>query len=155
MDDVFYKSKLKNFISENNIKTEHIVFEHTCHTVTDAAKAVGTTGDSFIKSVVFIGDNRVIVGIVLGNHRASSSRLKKHLGIGELDVATPEQVLEKTGYPVGGVPPFGYNAEFFIDPKVLEKDFIYGGGGSSRALTKVSPKEIIRVTNAETTRIRK
>ena len=152
MDD--YESKLKQFISENNIKAEHIIFEQTCHTVKDAAEAVGTNESNFIKSVVFLSGNETIIGIVLGNYRASSSRLKKHTGL-EIEVATPEQVLKATGYPVGGVPPFGYKAQFFLDQKVMDKEEVYGGGGSPRALTKITPKEIRRVTNAEIIRVRK
>ena len=149
-----YENKLKKFISKNNIRAEHLVFEQSCHSVADAAAAVGTSEDAFIKSVIFISGNRTIVGIVTGDTRASSSRLKKHLGT-ELVIASPEHVLEATGYPVGGVPPFGYDAIFYIDPKVMEKEEVYGGGGSSRALTKVAPNEIMRITNAEVKRVRK
>jgi Cys-tRNA(Pro)/Cys-tRNA(Cys) deacylase len=155
MDDAFYESRLKKFLSDNDIKAEHIVFQQTVHTVADAARAVGTTPDSFIKSVVFISGGKTLVGIVTGDTRASSSRLMKHTGISGLVVATPEQVLERTGYPVGGVPPFGYDARFFMDPGVLEKDQVYGGGGSSRSLTRISPREILRINGAKITRVRK
>ena len=101
-----------------------------------------------------ISGPRTFVCIVPGDTRASTSRLSKHLGT-EVEVATPGQVLERTGYPVGGVPPFGFEAQFFMDPKVLEKAEVYGGGGSDRSLTRIEPKEIVRVTSAEVTRVRK
>lgn len=155
MDDEFYEKKLKRFISINNIKAEHLVFEQSCHSVADAAKAVGTSEDSFIKSVVFVSGERTIVAIVPGDTRASSSRIMKQIGLKEIYIANPEQILERTGYPIGGVPPFGYQAEFLIDPKVTEKREIYGGGGSSRALVRVSPEEIVKANSASNTRIRK
>jgi len=71
------------------------------------------------------------------------------------DVATPEQALEKTGYPVGGTPPFGYEAIFLIDDKVMEKDVVYAGGGTPNALVKISTKELQKANGGEIARIRK
>jgi len=92
---------------------------------------------------------------VLGLHRASAERVAKALGIERPDIATPEQALEKTGYTVGGTPPFGYEATFLIDTMVMEKDMVYAGGGTPNALLKISPKEIQRINHGVVTRVRK
>jgi prolyl-tRNA editing enzyme YbaK/EbsC (Cys-tRNA(Pro) deacylase) len=53
-----------------------------------------------------------------------------------------EQILERTGYPCGGVPSFGFNATFLIDKKVMEKEFVYTSGGSENSLIRISAKEL-------------
>jgi len=65
------------------------------------------------------------------------------------------EILEKTGYPCGGTPSFGYEAKFLIDPKVIEKGVVYSGGGSENALVKISPAEIKKANNGIVVRIRK
>jgi prolyl-tRNA editing enzyme YbaK/EbsC (Cys-tRNA(Pro) deacylase) len=155
MSDAAFEARLKKFISGNHVRAEQIILSQTSHTVADAAKALNCSEDDIIKSVVFVSGPRTVVGIVLGNCRASSTVLMKHLDLKELEVATPEQVLERTGYPVGGVPPLGFEAQFYVDELVMEKAVVYSGGGSPRAILKIPPEEIMRVTSAEVLRIRK
>ena len=90
-----------------------------------------------------------------GEDRASTSRIGEALNIDRPRVATPEEILEKTGYPCGGVPSFGYKAIFLIDPKVMEKETLYTSGGSENSLVKISAKELQRANNGRIARIRK
>lgn len=53
--------------------------------------------------------------IYLYGLQACSPRAQK-IGKG---LATPGEILEKTGYPCGGTPSFGYQAMFLVDPKVM------------------------------------
>ena len=101
------------------------------------------------------GTGRLIVGIVKGEDRVSTSRVARVLNTEGVRTATPEEILEKTGYPCGGTPSFGYPAIFLVDQKVFEMEFVYTGGGSERSLVKIRPTEIIRGNRAEVVRIRK
>jgi prolyl-tRNA editing enzyme YbaK/EbsC (Cys-tRNA(Pro) deacylase) len=151
-----YEQKLQDYIKKNKIKAEHLTFKQSCHSVADAAKAVNANPDDFIKSMCVVdSQGYLIVAIVRGEDRASTKRVSKALNIKRPEIANPKQILEKTGYPVGGVPPFGYNARFLIDPKVMEKEYIYGGGGSPKALTKISPLEMKKGNKGKIIRIRK
>ena len=69
--------------------------------------------------------------------------------------AAPREVLDLTGYPCGGTPAFGFDATYLVDPRVLEREFVYTGGGSETSLVKISPGEMLRVNSGEVTRIRK
>jgi len=126
---------------------EQLVFERSVHTVKEAAKALNAKPSDFVKSVVLLSGDRVIVAIVPGDERVSPKRVGEALGLPTPRLATPSEVLRYTGFPAGGVPPFGYPARVLIDPGVLEKEFVYGGGGSARSLLKIRPTELARVTN--------
>jgi len=77
-----YEEKLKGFIAEHNIEAEHLSFEQSCHSVEDAAKAVGADPDQFVKSICMTDDDsELIVAIVKGEDRASTKRVAKALGI--------------------------------------------------------------------------
>ncbi len=141
---------------KNGIEGEHHTFSKSCHSVAEAAAAAGVTPEDFVKSICMVdGEERLIVGIVKGEDRASTSRVSKALNVSAVRTATPDEVFEKTGYPCGGTPSFGYPARFFVDPKVMEKEFVYMGGGSETSLVKIKPSEIIKGNGGEVLRIRK
>jgi hypothetical protein len=72
-----------------------------------------------------------------------------------LRLETPAEILEKTGYLCGGIPSFGYQAMFLIDPKVMERKIVFTGGGSENALVKIRTEELIRANQGTILRIRK
>ncbi len=151
-----YEDKLRGFVAENGIQAEVISFAQSTHSVEEAADAVGADPEDFVKSIcmVTMGD-KLVVAIVKGEHRASTSRVAQAWGIPKPRVAKPDEILELTGYPVGGTPAFGYEATFLMDPKVLEKEKVYSGGGSGNALTYMSTEEMKRVSAAQMARVRK
>jgi prolyl-tRNA editing enzyme YbaK/EbsC (Cys-tRNA(Pro) deacylase) len=124
--------------------------------VQDAADSLGADIDDIIKNICLIDSkNRFIIGIVMGKHRVSTSRVAKFLNIESVRTATPEEILQYSGYPVGGVPSFGFDAIFLMDKKVMEKETIFSSGGSQTSLIKVSTKAMQRATHAHILRIRK
>ena len=152
----FYEEKLKAFMKEKGIDGDHLTFSRSCHSVAEAAAAANVTPEDFVKSICMVdGEERLIVGIVKGEDRASTSRVSKALNVSAVRTATPDEVFEKTGYPCGGTPSFGYPARFLVDPKVMEMEFVYMGGGSESSLVKIKPSEIIKGNGGEVLRIRK
>ena len=147
--------RLKKIIGAEGINAEQIIFEAPVRTVDESAKALHAKYDDFVKSIVFYRDEMIIVAIVLGADRVDRAKVSAAMGITGLKLASPEETLEKTGYPAGGVPPFGFEAVFLIDSRVMQKDFVYSGGGSHNALLKISPNEIIRASKGRVADIAK
>jgi prolyl-tRNA editing enzyme YbaK/EbsC (Cys-tRNA(Pro) deacylase) len=151
-----YHDRLLSYIAGHHIECEHLVFERSTHSVAEAAEAAGVTPQDFIKSICMLAkDGRVVVSIVKGEDRADRQAVQQLLGLSKLGVASPDEMLEKTGFPAGGTPPFGFEAIFVMDERVLEKEIVYGGGGSDRALIRITPREMQRANGAHIARIRK
>lgn len=151
-----YEEKIKQYIKDNNIKAEHLVFQQSCHSVADAAKAVNANPEDFVKNICIIDSkNNLIVAIVKGENKVDLNKISKLLNIERPRMATPDEILEKTKYPCGGTPSFGYHATFLIDEQVMEKEFVYSGGGSENSLIKVSTKELQKANNGKILKIRK
>jgi prolyl-tRNA editing enzyme YbaK/EbsC (Cys-tRNA(Pro) deacylase) len=55
-----------------------------------------------------------------------------------------------TGFEIGGVPPIGHisRVPIVVDRSVLEHDLVYGGGGDEGHMLEITPKDIVRLTNA-------
>jgi Cys-tRNA(Pro)/Cys-tRNA(Cys) deacylase len=150
-----YEEKIKSYIRKNKIEAELLRFNQSTHSVSEAAEAVGADSEDFVKSICMIGPREeLIVAIVKGDDRASTTRVAKALNIDRPRIANPKEMLEKSGYPAGGTPAFGYDAIFLMDPKVMEKELVYSGGGSVQALILMSPSEMQETNNAKVARIR-
>jgi prolyl-tRNA editing enzyme YbaK/EbsC (Cys-tRNA(Pro) deacylase) len=155
-----YEDKLKKYIRDNNVVAEHLSFNQSCHSVAEAALAAGVDAKDFVKSICMIDSNdSLIVGIVKGEDRVSISQTEKILSQEisniKLRLANPEEMLERTGYPCGGTPGIGYVAKFLIDTRVMDKEYVYMGGGSEQSLVKISTKELQKANNSKIVRLRK
>lgn len=156
MRDQEYEKKLRDYITSRSIQAEHITFANCCHSVEEAAEAAGTDPGNIIKSICMLTpENRLVVAIVMGTDRVSTKKVAAALETGRPRMATPDEILELTGYPCGGTPSFGYEATFIVDPAVLDRDMVYSGGGSEYSLTKIPAREILRVNNAQVIKVRK
>lgn len=151
-----YEEKLKKFIEENKIRCEHLHFEQSCHSVEDAMRASGASREDFIKSICMLDDvGNLIVGIVKGEDKVDAKEVGRILNTKKSRIATPEEMFEKTEYPCGGTPAFGFKAVYLIDPRVFEKETIWGGGGSEYSLVKISPREMQKANNGKIVKIHK
>lgn len=151
-----YEEKIKKYIKDNNIKAEHLSFETSCHSVEEAVQAVNASAEDFVKNICLIdNEGNLIVAIVKGENRASTSKISRQLGIERPRTANLQEILQKTGFTCGGVPSFGYSATFLVDPKVMEKEVVYSGGGSEKSLIKISPQELLKANQGQVIKIRK
>src|SRR5579883_1178894 len=150
-----YEQRLRAYLEEQQIDAEHLSFDQPCHSVAEAARAVNASPQELVKNICLLdGDGQLITAIVKGEDRVSVSRIARALRKDGLRLATPEEILEKTGYPCGGTPSFGYQALFLIDPRVMERDIVFTGGGSETSLVKIGTTELVRANQGTVLRIR-
>ncbi|MBM7623244.1 aminoacyl-tRNA deacylase [Sporohalobacter salinus] len=143
-----FETKLIDFLTENDVDAKQLRFEESCHSAKEAAEAAETNSENIIKSICMVdGEDNLIVGIVNGTERVSIEKVKDKLGLEELRTANLDEILERTGYPCGGVPAIGYQAQFVIDSSVMDKEVIYSGGGSEKSLLKISPTELKKIND--------
>ncbi|MGZ3642983.1 MAG: aminoacyl-tRNA deacylase [Ktedonobacteraceae bacterium] len=150
------EQRLQAYLQEQQIQAEHLSLDQPCHSVAEAALAVNASPEELVKNICLLdSDDQLITAIVKGEDRVSVSRITKTLQRDGLRLATPEEILAKTGYPCGGTPSFGYQAMFLIDPRVMEREVVYTGGGSETSLVKISTEELVRANEGTILRIRK
>src|SRR5215831_7219554 len=116
-----YEQRLRAYLEEQHIQAEHLSFDQPCHSVAEAARAVNASPQELVKNICLLdSDGQLITAIVKGEDRVSVSRIAKTVQREGLRLATPAEILEKTSYPCVGIPSFGYQATFLIDPKVID-----------------------------------
>jgi prolyl-tRNA editing enzyme YbaK/EbsC (Cys-tRNA(Pro) deacylase) len=115
----------------------------------EAAQAIGCRVEQIAKSLVFRGvsTNRPVLAIVSGANRVDEERLGALIAEG-VAKADADYVRQRTGYAIGGVPPVGHVESLvcLIDEDLLQYDAIWAAAGTPRAVFRVTPVELQRIT---------
>jgi len=120
--------------------------------VSQAVEATGASPRQIIKSMVVISKEGPLLVIVDGESKISMKKLKKLFG--KVRLASSDEVKELTGFEIGGVPPVGVPLRTIVDPRVLENDYVIGGGGRIDRLCKLDPRKIVEYQRAEVIDVR-
>ncbi len=121
-------------------------------TAADAAEAVGCRVGQIAKSLVFKTrkSKRPILVITSGANRVDVKRMRQVVGE-KLGKADADFVREATGYAIGGVPPVGHAhpIETYIDEDLMQYEAIWAAAGTPRALFRIAPQELARITGGK------
>lgn len=134
---------VSNYIKNNEIEGEILDLESPVRTVEEASNALGIDEDQVIKSLIFKTDKDPVLVIIAGKYQVSKNKVKEELNIQSCELASPDLVKDITGYPVGSVPPIGLDLPKLVDNGVVQKEYVYGGGGSEHHLLKIPPSEVL------------
>jgi prolyl-tRNA editing enzyme YbaK/EbsC (Cys-tRNA(Pro) deacylase) len=118
-----------------------------------AARAVGAPVGSIVKSLIFLADGQPLLVLVAGDQRADVKRLRAYLGLSKrrLRIARPAQVLEATGFEVGGVPPIGHKEplQTLIDGTLARFEEVWAAAGNAHAVFPIKYAQLVAVTGGQ------
>lgn len=153
MSDRLTSADLQAYLDAHSIPADILQLDGDTPTVEDAARVVGCLPQQILKSVLFMVQGEPYLCIAAGVEPVSQRKLATRLEVGRkrIKLAKPEEVLAHTGYAVGTVPPLGHSTPLtaFIDPRALEPDVVYGGGGEIHALMRIEPDDLQAHLQAE------
>ncbi len=117
-------------------------------TVGEAAQAVGCQEAEIAKSIVFVADGEPVVVVASGGHRVDIDKLALAFDCAEVRQASADEVRAATGFPVGGVPPFGHGLPVVFDSALLDHERVWAAAGDPHSLFCVNPRELLGCTGA-------
>lgn len=121
-------------------------FDSPVKSVEQAVKVSGKPRSDIIKTIILKHrDEEIYVAcIITASARVDKKAIQKGVGGKRWRMATTEEIKRILGFPVGGVPPIclGEKVVRYVDPRVLEKDFVIGGGGTTNSLIGLPPHYI-------------
>ncbi|MEM0201808.1 MAG: YbaK/EbsC family protein [Candidatus Micrarchaeaceae archaeon] len=138
---------VRSFISSNMLDA-HIVelAPESTKTSALAAASLGCTVAEIAKSIAFGyvagGKEKTVVAVLSGDKKVDTAKLKRLLGAEKMHIMDPEEVKEKTGYVIGGVPPFPHKEGITVmaDKSLLRFQYVWAAAGASNAVMKIRPK---------------
>ena len=132
-------------------------FPEGTKTAADAAAAIGVTVGQIVKSLVFGVDNEIVMALVSGSNQLDEKKLALAAGGAKCARVDADAVREATGYPIGGVPPFGHSTQLrvFVDPDLLQYDEVWAAAGTWNDNFGAAPADIVRVAGGVVTDLKR
>ena len=144
--------KVQETLSKYGIEVKVVQFTETTRTSQDAAKVIGCELAQIAKTIIFKGKNThtPICVIASGQNRINEKKIQEYLGE-PIEKATPDFVLEKTGFVIGGVPPIGHSQPLtiFIDKDLQNYESLWTAAGNPHAVFKLTPQELLEITQGK------
>lgn len=111
------------------------IFRHSrpVHSLAEAAAARGHSPEQVIRSIVFrLGEGQFVMALAAGEMQVHWPSLRKLLGVTRISMASPDEVLQASGYRPGTVSPFGNTdpVALYVDPAVFLPDELSLGSGA-------------------------
>jgi Cys-tRNA(Pro) deacylase len=122
-------------------------FPEGTKTAADAAAAIGVSVGQIVKSLVFGVDTEIVMALVSGSNQLDEKKLAAAAGGAKCARVDADAVRDATGYPIGGVPPFGHSTQLrvFVDPDLLQYDEVWAAAGTWNDNFGANPNDIVRV----------
>ena len=132
-------------------------FPEGTKTAADAAAAIGVTVGQIVKSLVFGVDNEIVMALVSGSNQLDEKKLAAAAGGSKCSRVDADAVRAATGYPIGGVPPFGHTTQLrvFVDPDLLQYDDVLAAAGTWNDNFGAAPADIVRVAGGVVTDLKR
>ena len=132
-------------------------FPEGTKTAADAAAAIGVVVGQIVKSLVFGVDNEIVMALVSGSNQLDEKKLAAAAGGAKCSRVDADAVRAATGYPIGGVPPFGHSTQLrvFVDPDLLQYDEVWAAAGTWNDNFGAAPADIVRVASGVVTDLKR
>ena len=123
-------------------------FPDSTRSAADAALAIGVDLGQIIKSLVFSVDGEVVVALVSGDNLLDERKLAVCAGGESAWREDADTVRDATGFPVGGVPPFGHREPLrvFVDEDLLDFEELWAAAGTPHVNFSILPSELVKAT---------
>jgi prolyl-tRNA editing enzyme YbaK/EbsC (Cys-tRNA(Pro) deacylase) len=126
-------------------------------TAADAAAAIGVDIGQIVKSLIFAVDGEVVLAYVSGANQLDEAKLAAAAGGSVCSRVDADTVRRVTGFPIGGVPPFGHatHLRVFIDPDLLEWPEVWAAAGTWHDVFGIEPHQLVEASDGVVTDLKR
>jgi prolyl-tRNA editing enzyme YbaK/EbsC (Cys-tRNA(Pro) deacylase) len=126
-------------------------------TAADAATAIGVEVGQIVKSLIFAVDGEIVLAYVSGRNQLDEAKLADAADGSTCSRVDADAVRAATGFPIGGVPPFGHATALrvFIDPDLLQYDVVWAAAGTWTDVFAITPDDLLRASDATVAELRR
>ena len=133
---------------ELGLEIEPRTFPEGTKTAQDAADAIGVELGQIVKSLIFGVDGELVLAYVSGANRLDERLLAAAAGGSACERVDADAVRGATGFPIGGVPPFGHTTQLrvFIDPDLLQWPEVWAAAGTWHDVFGIEPHNLVEAS---------
>ncbi|MCL5678350.1 MAG: YbaK/EbsC family protein [Candidatus Thermoplasmatota archaeon] len=144
-------SDVREFIEKSGIEAEILeLAPESTRTSASAASAIGCSVAEISKSIVFgctmgtvdVSMDRTVIVVLSGDMLVDKDRLQKEMECISARKLTTAEVRNRTGYVVGGVPPFPHNDDIIVlaDRSIFRFIASWAAAGETYAVMRIRPE---------------
>jgi len=140
--------RVREFIKETKLPLNIIELDADTSTAYLAAKALGTEVGQIAKSILFkASNNQFFMIVAAGDIKIDNKAVKKLVG-SRARMANSEEVLEITGFNIGGVCPFAlkHHIPIYLDDSLQCYDIVYTAAGTSNTVLPITYQQLRQIT---------
>jgi prolyl-tRNA editing enzyme YbaK/EbsC (Cys-tRNA(Pro) deacylase) len=141
---------VRDFFESRNLDLPITELDVSTATVALAAEAHGVEPGRIAKTLAFrLGDGRAVLVVASGDARIENKKFKEAFGKGKM--LGPDEVVELTGHPVGGVCPFGLAQPLpiYLDQSLRKFDYVLPAAGSTNSAVRIDLAQLAAVTDGQ------
>ena len=127
------------------LTVEPVRFPEGTKTAIDAATAIGCDVGQIVKSLIFAVDGEVVLAYVSGANQLDEAKLADAAGGLRCSRVDADAVRTATGFPIGGVPPFGHatGLRVSVDPDLLQYEVVWAAAGTWHDVFALTPSQLV------------
>lgn len=135
--------KVKEYFKQWGIENRIMEFPVSSATVEEAAKAVNCEGKRIAKTLSFLVEEQAVLIVMAGDVKADNRKFKERFHTKAV-MLKPEQVIEFTGYAIGGVCPFAVpdTVQVYLDESLKRFESVFPACGSSNSAVELTIPEL-------------
>ena len=132
-------------------------FPDGTRTAQEAADAIGVELGQIVKSLIFGVDGEIVLAYVSGANQLDETKLAEAAGGVMCQRVDADVVRSATGFPIGGVPPFGHVTplRIFIDPDLLQYDKVWAAAGTWHDVFGIEPHKLVEASGGAVTDLKR
>ena len=116
-----------------------------------AALALDISVHRVVKTLVMeTEDPSPLLVLMHGDRAVSTRKLARFIGTKKVTPVPPASALRHTGYPVGGISPFGTRSDLpvYVQDTILDSKTIFINGGKRGFLVEIEPAALLKTLSA-------
>ena len=121
----------------------------------EAADKLGVSSDRVFKTLMIQVDSQPVTALVPVSGQLDLKALASARGAKKAQLAGVAETERRTGYPVGGVSPFGqrHAVPVVIDRTALDHSNVFVSAGRRGLEIEIRPEDLVIITNAQVAKI--
>lgn len=142
--------KVKKYLRQWDRDGDVLEFDTSSATVQLAAEALGVIPARIAKTLSFRDNGACVLVVTAGDRRIDNSKFKQFFNM-KARMLSPEEVLEFTGYAIGGVCPFAIenpHVRIFCDVSMRRFETVFPACGTDNSAIELTCDELFRYSKA-------
>lgn len=141
---------VRAFLTEHAPDLQIVEKPTSTATVAEAASAHGVEPAQIAKTLSLRLKDEVALLVMGGNAKIDNRKFKARFNT-KARMLSPDEVVELTGHPVGGVCPFGLPGpmKVFADETLRKFDIVIPAAGAANAALHIAPDRLVQLAKAE------